>query len=90
MNIQTALNKACSNLIKKNIKSANLDTEILMSNVIKKDRKYIILNYDKDLSRESLNKFISLVKQREKGKPVYITGKDFGSTNLKFQRYFNT
>ena len=56
MNIQTALNKACSNLIKKNIKSANLDTEILMSNVIKKNRKYIILNYDKDLSRESLNK----------------------------------
>ncbi len=88
MNIQTALNKACSNLTKKNIKSANLDTEILMSNVIKKNRKYIILNYDKDLSRESLNKFISLVKQREKGKPIaYLTGKkDFWKYEFKVSK----
>ena len=44
MNIQTAINKANLNLKKKNIKSANIDSEILMSNVIKKDRNYILMN----------------------------------------------
>ena len=47
MNIQTALNKAYLNLKKNKIKSANLDCEILMSDVIKKDRSYIIINQKK-------------------------------------------
>ena len=36
MNIETAIKKAQKNLKKKNIKSAKLDSEILMSKVIKK------------------------------------------------------
>ena len=76
MNIQTAINKANLNLKKKNIKSANLDCEILMSNVIKKDRSYIIINLNKNFSKKDLDNFNHLVKQREKGKPIaYLTGK---------------
>ena len=76
MNIQTAINKAYFKLRKKNIISANLDSEILMSNVIKKDRNYIIMNLNKTLCKKDLNKFNHLVQQREKGKPVaYLTGK---------------
>ncbi len=76
MNIQTAINKANLNLKKKNIKSANLDSEILMSNVIKKDRNYILMNLNKTLSKKNLENFNQLVKQREKGKPIaYLTGK---------------
>ncbi len=76
MNIQTAINKANLSLQKKNIKSANLDSEILMSNVIKKDRNYIILNLNKILSKKDLDYFNYLVKQREKGKPIaYLIGK---------------
>ena len=76
MNIQTAIKKAYFKLRKKNIISANLDSEILMSNVIKKDRNYIIMNLNKTLCKKDLNKFNHLVQQREKGKPVaYLTGK---------------
>ena len=76
MNIQTAINKANLNLKKKNIKSANIDSEILMSNVIKKDRNYILMNLNKTLSKKNLENFNQLVKQREKGKPIaYLTGK---------------
>ena len=76
MNIQTAINKANLSLKKNNIKSANLDSEILMSNVIKKDRNYIILNLNKILSKKDLEDFNYLVKQREKGKPIaYLIGK---------------
>ena len=76
MNIQTAINKANLNLKKKNIKSANIDSEILMSNVIKKDRNYILMNLNKTLSKKDLENFNQLVKQREKGKPIaYLTGK---------------
>ena len=76
MNIQTAINQANLNLKKKNIKSANIDSEILMSNVIKKDRNYILMNLNKTLSKKDLENFNQLVKQREKGKPIaYLTGK---------------
>ena len=48
MDIQTAIKKAHLRLKKKNIKTSVLDSEILMSNIIKKDRKYIILNFNNE------------------------------------------
>ena len=42
MNIETAINKASKILKRKNIRSAILDSELLMSKAIKKSRKYII------------------------------------------------
>ena len=44
MNIESAIKQASKFLKKNNICSFNLDSEILMSSVIKKDRKYLILN----------------------------------------------
>ena len=44
MNIENAIKQASKFLKKNNIYSFNLDSEILMSRVIKKDRKYLILN----------------------------------------------
>ena len=41
MNIDNAINQAKKLLRNKNIKSFNLDSEILMCEVIKRDRKYI-------------------------------------------------
>ena len=48
MNILEALNKGSAKLKKSNINSFQLDSEILLSEIIKKDRKFLILNYDKD------------------------------------------
>ena len=76
MNILTALNGASEILKKNDIKSAKLDSEILLSKVIKKDRKYLILNLDKELKNEYYNIFKELIAKRSLGKPVaYLIGK---------------
>ena len=84
MNIQNAIEKANQLLKKNNIKSATLDSEMLMSKVIKKDRKYVILNLDKKLKRKDLLKFEDLVITRSSGKPIaYLIGeKDFWKYNF--------
>ncbi len=52
MNIEKLIKEA-TNLLKKNfIKSAALDSEILMSKVINKNRDYVILNLNKNLEKK--------------------------------------
>ena len=79
MNIQLAINYANQKLKKDNIYSYQLDSEILMSKVIKKSRKHVILNLKNDLSESQLNYFNKLIEERSKGKPIsYLIGtKDF-------------
>ena len=88
MNIQTAIEEANFKLKKKKIKSASLDTEILMSSVIKKDRKYVILNLNQILSNKDVNDFHHLVDQRARGKPIaYLTGKkDFWNNEFEVSK----
>ncbi len=52
MNILEALNRGSAKLKKSNINSFQLDSEILLSEIIKKDRKFLILNYDKELKKK--------------------------------------
>ena len=76
MNINTAINQG-SMILKKNlIQNSQLDSEILMAQTIKKDRKYILLNSNKKIKKNDLNNFYSLIKERSLGKPVaYLTNK---------------
>ena len=78
MKIESAIKQA-NNILKKNyIKSSLLDSEILISKVINKNREYIILNLDKEIEEEDYLKFKSLVAERSKGKPMaYLTGKKY-------------
>ena len=76
MNILEALNKGSAKLKKNNINSFQLDSEILLSEIIQKDRKFLILNYDKKLKKKTLENFDDLISQRAKGKPIaYLTKK---------------
>ena len=76
MNIKEALNEANYFLKKNNIRSYQLDSEILMSKVLKKKREKIILNPDKYLKFKNYNYFKKLIRERSLGKPIaYITGK---------------
>ena len=78
MKIQNALKESNIFLMKNNIRNSQLDSEILMSEVIEQDRKYIILNLDKTLKKKEILKFKNLIKQRSKGKPIaYLTNKKF-------------
>ena len=53
MNIQSAVLEGTNILKDKSILSAQLDTEILMSKAINKNREYIILNHDEALNKEN-------------------------------------
>ena len=76
MDIETALKKGKLILRDNKIKSAELDGEILMSQAIRKDKKYIILNYNKKIKKKDLKYFDFLIQERVKKKPIaYLTKK---------------
>ncbi len=85
MNFEIAIKKACKELKKNKISSALLDSELLLSKVIKKDRKFILLNLDKILDQSDLDTFEDLIAKRSKGKPLaYLTGaKSFWKFDFK-------
>ena len=79
MDIQSALKKGQSILIDNNIISAKLDSEILMSQAIRKNKKFIILNLHKEIKKKDLDYFDNLIQERAKSKPIaqIIKKKDF-------------
>ena len=79
MDIQSALKKGQLILIDNNIVSAKLDSEILMSQAIRKNKKFIILNLHKEIKKRDLDYFDNLIQERAKSKPIaqIIKKKDF-------------
>ncbi len=78
-----------SSILKKNgIKTSRLDSEILMSKAINKDRVFMILNSNQKLEKKSLNCFFDLIKKRSIGTPVsYLTGKkDFWNNEFQISK----
>ena len=76
MNIENILSKG-RNILKRNkIPNPQLDSEILLSNSIKQNKKYIILNPKELINLKQLNKFKSLIERRKMGEPVaYLINK---------------
>jgi len=76
MNIENTLRKGVSILKKNNIPNPYLDSEILLSESINKDKKYLILNPKEVLEYAQLNNFNSLIKRRKRGEPIaYLINK---------------
>ena len=76
MNIESILNEGISILKKNKIYNPQLDSEILLSNSIKKDKKHIILNPKELLNSEQTEIFKNLIERRRKGEPVaYLVNK---------------
>ena len=84
MNIQTLLNQASKTLKQLSNTSSKLDSEILLSKIIKKNRKYLILNSNEELKKENIKSFDYLVKRRKKGEPIayLINKKEFWKQNF--------
>ena len=84
MNIQTLLNQASKTLEHLSNTSSKLDSEILLSKIIKKNRKYLILNSNEELKKENIKSFDYLVKRRKKGEPIayLINKKEFWKQNF--------
>ena len=79
MNIQSAVKEATIILKNNYIKTAQLDTEILLAEVLGSSREYIILNNHKNLDKIKLDHFKKLVKERANRKPIayLLNKKDF-------------
>jgi release factor glutamine methyltransferase len=78
MKLDIVIKKVHQKLKRNNIKSALLDSEILLSKAINKSREFIILNQNHDISKKEYDYLREMINQRTKGKPLaYITGKKF-------------
>ena len=76
MNIENALNNAVKILKKSKIKNSILDSEILLSQAINRDRKYIFLNSKENLKQKYSKNFNNLIARRRKGEPIaYLINK---------------
>ena len=76
MNIEEILNEGINILQKNKIANPQLDSEILLSDSIKRDKKHIILNPKEILNSEQLSKFKRLIERRKKGEPIaYLINK---------------
>tara|TARA_B100000900_G_scaffold220057_1_gene186565 strand:- start:1863 stop:2705 length:843 start_codon:yes stop_codon:yes gene_type:complete len=76
MNIQELIDHGSRVLKQNNIVSYSLDSEILMSKAIKRDRSYIMLNLHKKLDKKISKYYNNLIIERSTHKPIaYILGK---------------
>ena len=88
MNCQEILNQGSKILKLNNIKSFNLDSEILLSSVLKLERSKLILNLNKNVKHKDKKNYFNLIERRKKNEPVaYITGyKEFWKDTFKVNR----
>ena len=78
MNINLAIRNGSKILRNKFISSSQLESEILMAQTIKKDRRYVLLNSSNNINKEELNHFYNLIEKRTLGNPIaYLTNKKF-------------
>ena len=78
MKLETAIHEAYTILKNNKIKSAMLDSELLMANVISKSREFIILNLNRRICKKDFDHFQNMVSQRKDGKPMaYLINKKF-------------
>ena len=72
-------------LKRENIKSFALDSEILLSNVLKKSREEILIEFDKQIDFETEKKFKRLIKRRSAKEPIAYILKHKEFWSKKFQ-----
>ena len=88
MQIIDLINKGSEYLRNSNIKSYQLDSEILLSNVLKKKRENLIIEYSKEVSQESIKNFRELIIRRSNNEPVayILKTKEFWSKDFIVDR----
>ena len=88
MKYQEILNQGSKILKIKDIKTYNLDSEILLSLALKLDRSQLLLNLENNINNQEKKFFLKLIQRRGKNEPVaYITGyKEFWKSKFKVNR----
>ena len=85
MNYQEIINEGSKILKLNNINSFNLDSEILLSSVLRLDRSKLILNLNKKIEGKDKKNYFNFIDRRKKNEPVaYIIGyKEFWKNKFK-------
>ncbi|MDP2708616.1 MAG: peptide chain release factor N(5)-glutamine methyltransferase [bacterium] len=88
MTVSQTLKLAAKKLNSKNIANPCMESEILLSHVLKKPREFILTHGEKKLSPSRTDEFKLLISERIKGKPIaYLTGrKEFYSLDFKVNK----
>jgi release factor glutamine methyltransferase len=88
MNYQEILNEGTKILKSSNIKSFNLDSEILLASSLKLDRPRLLLNLNKEINKDEREIFFNFIDRRKKSEPIaYILGfKEFWKNNFKINK----
>mgnify|MGYP000343730465 CR=1 FL=1 len=87
MKYQEILNKGTQILRSKNIKSSNLDCELILSKVLNKTREEILINLNNKINESQKNKFAFYLNKRRSNSPIsYILGYKFF---WKYKFYIN-
>ena len=88
MNYQEIINQGSKILKLNNINSFNLDSEILLSSILRLDRSKLILNLNKKIEEKDKKNYFNFIDRRKKNEPVaYITGyKEFWKNKFKVDK----
>ena len=88
MKYQEALFQGSKILKFNNIRSFNLDSEILLSSSLQLDRSQLILNLNKKIKKKEKDLFFNYIDRRKKSEPIaYITGyKEFWKNKFKVDK----
>ena len=71
MNLEKAVKNGYQKLKRNNIKSALIDSEILLSAAINKNREFIILNLNYNISDKEYNSFKEMVNDGIRSSWIY-------------------
>ena len=84
MNALDLLNNGSKKLKYKGIKSSQIDSEILLSNILGKSRENILINLDKKIGSDDIIKFNDFIERRSLKEPIayILKEKEFWSKNF--------
>mgnify|MGYP001165551292 CR=1 FL=1 len=84
MLISNIIENGAKILKQKNIKSYNLDSEILLSLITKKEKEYLIINDQIEINKYNYLKYLKLILRKKKKEPVayIINKKEFWSKDF--------
>ena len=88
MKYQEILNKGSKILKLNNIKSYNLDSEILLSLTLELNRSQLLLSLDKKIENQEIFFFFNFIERRSKNEPIaYIAGyKEFWKNKFRVDK----
>ncbi len=88
MKYQEIINKGSKILKLNNVKSYNLDSEILLSSLLNIDRSRLMTNLQDKIKDQDKKIFFNLINRRKNNEPIsYITGhKEFWNYNFKVDK----